>query len=100
MKGDGVLDEEEFEYTLSDAFNISPKECQTAFRMMTKVGLHVVLTIINYFFAISAQVTRRQTNHFKTILWTLTPYLFCFCLPVIIHVASCLTLVSQRALEF
>jgi Ca2+-binding EF-hand superfamily protein len=34
--GDGVLDEEEFEYTLSDAFNISPKECQTAFRMMTK----------------------------------------------------------------
>jgi len=34
--GDGVLDEEEFEYTLSDSFNISPKECKPAFRMMTK----------------------------------------------------------------
>lgn len=36
--GDGILDEEEFEYTLNDAYNISPKDCQTAFRLMTKNG--------------------------------------------------------------
>jgi len=32
-----VIDEEEFEFTLNDGFDASPKDCQVAYRMMTKV---------------------------------------------------------------
>jgi len=35
--GDGVIDEEEFEFTLTDGFDASPKDCRVAYRMMTKV---------------------------------------------------------------
>jgi len=35
--GDGVIDEEEFEFTLNDGFDVSPKDCQVAYRMMTQV---------------------------------------------------------------
>jgi len=37
IAGDGVIDEEEFEFTLHDGFDVSPKDCQVAYRMMTKV---------------------------------------------------------------
>ena len=35
--GDGVIDEEEFEFTLSDGFDISPNDCRIAFRIFTQV---------------------------------------------------------------
>lgn len=36
--GDGVVDEEEFEFTLSDGFDISPNDCRIAFRIFTQVS--------------------------------------------------------------
>ena len=36
-EGDGVLDEEEFEYTLNDTFDIPQKDCRAAFRMISQV---------------------------------------------------------------
>lgn len=36
--GDGVIDAEEFEYTLSDGFNMPAKDCRNAFMMFSEAG--------------------------------------------------------------
>ena len=34
-----MLDEEEFEFTLSDGFDISPNDCRVAYRIFSEVKL-------------------------------------------------------------
>merc|ERR1712150_183859 len=36
--GDGMIDAEEFEYTLCDGFNMPPKEARAAFTMFSQAG--------------------------------------------------------------